>query len=80
MCNWSIFCPVHTYISRTMETTGLGMLPCSSAEPEETSPHCTLCSGRSEEEALEMAAKKFSLPKEKIILKQGGCGMSRRSH
>ena len=37
MCSCFIFCPVHTYISRTMETTGLGMLPCSSAEPEETS-------------------------------------------
>ena len=79
MCNCFIFCPVHTYISRTMETTGLGMLPCSSAEPEETSPHCTLCSGQSEV-ALEMAVKKFSLPKENIVLKQGGCGMSRRSH
>ena len=33
----SFFCPVHSYISRTMETTSLGMLPCSSAEPEETS-------------------------------------------
>ena len=30
------------------------------------------CSGRSEEEALELAVKKFNLPKEKIILKQGG--------
>ena len=27
-----------------------------------------------------MAAKKFSLLKEKIVLKHGGCGMSRRSH
>ena len=40
----------------------------------------SLCSGWSGEEALEMATKKFSLPKEKIVLKQGGCGMSRRSH
>ena len=35
---------------------------------------CAVCSGRSEEEALELAAKKFNIPKEKIILKQGGWG------
>ena len=35
-----------------------------------------LCgSGRSEEEALEVAARKFNVPKEKIVLKQGGCGL-----
>ena len=33
-----------------------------------------------EKEALEMAAKNNSLPKEKIVLKLGGCGKSRRSH
>ena len=30
-----------------------------------------LCSGRSEQEALEKASKKFSVPKEKVHLEQG---------